>query len=166
MFMKYDKEFLNYIDEILNNKEFLKRKNYNHHVNESVYDHSLKVAYCSYLFAKKHNLNKRDIYIGAILHDFYYKPWQDSKEKRSFFKQHGFVHAREALENSRKHFPHLINDRVENIILRHMFPLNITPPKYKETWVVTLMDKKCSLNVFKHPKEWPKYIGIKRKVKK
>ena len=106
------------------------------------------------------------ISIGAILHDFYYKPWQDSKEKRSFFKQHGFVHAKEALENSRKHFPRLINDRVENIILRHMFPLNITPPKYKETWVVTLMDKKCSLNVFKHPKEWPKYIGIKRKVKK
>ncbi|UKI57134.1 MAG: hypothetical protein L6V81_07045 [Clostridium sp.] len=63
-------------------------------------------------------------------------------------------------------FPHLMNDRVENIILRHMFPLNITPPKYKEAWVVTLMDKKCSLNVFRHPKEWPKYIGIKRKVKK
>ena len=116
MFMKYDKEFLNYIDEILNNKEFLKRKNYNHHVNESVYDHSLKVAYCSYLYAKKHNLNKKDISIGAILHDFYYKPWQDLKEKRGFFKQHGFVHAREALENSRKHFPHLMNDRVENIL--------------------------------------------------
>ena len=144
MFMKYDKEFLSYINEILNNKEFLKRKNYNHHVNESVYDHSLKVAYCSYLYAKKHNLNKKDISIGAILHDFYYKPWQDLKEKRGFFKQHGFVHAREALENSRKHFPHLMNDRVENIILRHMFPLTFVPPMRREAWLVCLADKICA----------------------
>lgn len=163
--MKYDKEFLNYVNPILKSKEFQKRKKYAHHENQSVYEHSLDVAYKSYLYAKKHNLNCKDISVGGLLHDFYYKPWQNTGIKKSFFKMHGFVHAREALENSRKHFPHLMNDRVENIILRHMFPLNITPPKYKEAWVVTMMDKKCSLNVFKHPKEWPKYVGIKRKAK-
>ena len=47
-----------------------------------------------------------------------------------------------------------------------MFPLNIKPPKYKEAWVVTLMDKKDSLSVLKHPKSWPQYLGLKRmKVK-
>lgn len=54
---------------------------------------------------------------------------------------HGFVHAREALYNSRKVFPHLMNNRIEDIILKHMFPLNIRLPKYKETWIVTLIDK-------------------------
>ena len=56
-----------------------------------------------------------------------------------------------------------MNPMVEDIILRHMFPLNIRPPKYKESWVVTMMDKKCSLNVLKHPSEYPKYLGIKKR---
>ena len=154
--MKYDKIFLEYIDEVINNKEFLKRKKFMHHVNESVYDHSMKVAYESYKFAKKHHLNVKNICIGAILHDFYFKPWQEDHTKKKFRELHGFVHARQ-------YFPHLINPMVEDIILRHMFPLNIIPPKYKESWVVTMMDKKCSLNVLKHPSEYPKYIGIKKR---
>ncbi len=75
----------------------------------------------------------------------------------------GFVHAKEALNNSKEVFPHLINNRIEDIILKHMFPLNIRLPKYKETWVTTLMDKKCSLKVLKHPKSLPKYFGFERK---
>lgn len=161
--MTYDKEFLDYVNEILNNREFIKRKKFMHHENESVYDHSLEVAYNSYLFAKKHNLNCKDISIGALLHDFYYNSWQESYTKKSFFKMHGFIHAREALNNSRKFFPHLMNKKIEDIILKHMFPLNIRLPKYKETWVVTLIDKKCSLKVLKHPKSLPKYLGFKRK---
>lgn len=161
--MKYDKIFLEYIDEIINNKEFLKRKKFMHHINESVYDHSMKVAYESYKFAKKHHLNVKNICIGAILHDFYFKPWQEDNTKKKFRELHGFVHARQSLYNARKYFPHLINPMVEDIILRHMFPLNIIPPKYKESWVVTMMDKKCSLNVLKHPSEYPKYLGIKKR---
>ncbi len=163
--MEYDDEFLSYINEIINSEEFQKRKSFEHHENESVYEHSMKVAYSSYLFAKKHNLNKRDISIGGILHDFYYKPWKDNTEKKSFFKKHGFVHAKEARDNSYKYFPELMNERVENIILRHMFPLNIRFPKYKESWVVSLMDKKCSMNVLLHPSVWPQYLGIKKRKK-
>ena len=79
---------------------------------------------------------------------------------------HGFVHAKEALENSKKTFPELINPKIEDIIVKHMFPLNIAIPKYKETWVVTYMDKVCSLDILKHPKEYPKYLGLSRKGKK
>ena len=42
-----------------------------------------------------------------------------------------------------------------------MFPLNITPPKYRESWLVSAADKYTSLDVLKKPKEWPKYLGIK-----
>lgn len=163
--MKYEEEFLNCIDLIINNPEFLKRKEYMHHINLSVYDHSMQVAYKSYLFAKKHNLDYQSIAIGGILHDFYYKPWQDNKEKKKFREMHGFIHAKEALENSRKFFPELLNPKIEDIIVKHMFPLNIALPKYKETWVVTYMDKICSLDILKHPKEYPKYLGISRKRK-
>ena len=68
--MKYDKEFLQYVDEILKSKEFQKRKKYHHHEDKSVYDHSLEVAYKSYLYAKKHNLNCKDISIGGLLHEY------------------------------------------------------------------------------------------------
>lgn len=161
--MSYDDEFLGYVSDILNSEEFVKRKEYLHHPNKSVYQHSLEVAYASYKFAKKHNLNARDISIGALLHDFYYKPWQENKEKKKFTKMHGFVHAKEALENTKKNFPELINKRVEDIIVKHMFPLNIKPPKYKESWIVSLMDKKNSLDVLKHPKEYPKFLGLTKK---
>lgn len=160
---KYDDEFLNYIHEIINSEEFLKRKEYEHHENESVFDHSMKVAYSSYLFAKKHHLNVRDICIGAILHDFYSEPWKINAIRKPFFKKHGFVHAKEAKENAYLYFPQLMNDRVENIILRHMFPLNIHPPKYLESWIVSIMDKKCSLSILNNPKVWLQYIGFKKR---
>ena len=82
--MKYEQEFLDYINPIITNDEFIKRKDYMHHINLSVYDHSMQVAYKSYLFAKKHKLDVKSITIGALLHDFYYKPWQENKTKKKF----------------------------------------------------------------------------------
>jgi uncharacterized protein len=164
--MQYDKEFLSFVKEILDSKEFQKRKKYDHHENESVYEHSMKVAYSSYLYAKKHKLNTKDISIGGLLHDFYYKPWKENTKKVPFFKKHGFVHAKEAYDNACKHFPNLMNDRIKDIITKHMFPLNIKFPKYRESWIVSLMDKKHSFEVLKHPSVWPQYLGLSKKNKK
>ena len=153
------------VNPIINNEEFLKRKNYAHHENESVYDHSMKVAFSSYLCAKKLKLDYKSVAIGGLLHDFYYEDWQNKHVHKKFFQMHGFVHARQALENSKKVFPELMNKTIENIILRHMFPLNITPPKYKESWIVSIMDKKCSMYILKYPKSYLKYIGVRRSHK-
>ena len=59
-----------------------------------------------------------------------------------------------------------MNKRVANIIERHMFPLNIIPPKYKEGWVVTYVDKKVSFGVVLNVKAIPKYLGLSRRIKK
>ena len=159
-------EFISIIKPIVKHPEYQKRKYYMHHENQSVYNHSINVAYIVFKISKKNKyLDTKSAVIGALLHDFYYKPWQDLKEKRPFFKQHGFVHAKEALENSRNYFKEYLNPIVEDCILRHMFPLNVHPPKYREAWLVSLADKKDSLKIFKHPKELPKYLGIKKKSK-
>lgn len=150
---------------ILEHPEFLKRKNYKHHGETSVYDHSLAVSYTSYRICRFFGLDKKSAAIGGLLHDFYYKPWQENTEKKPLFKKHGFVHAKEALENSKKYFPELMNEKSENIIKRHMFPLNIVPPQYKESWVVTMADKYVSLEVFKEPKKLLMYIGIKKRIR-
>lgn len=143
------------VNQILQNKEFMKRKKYRHHGDINVYDHSLNVSILSYNIAKRINIffgkliiDEYAVAIGALLHDFYYEPYTESKEKKPFFKQHGFVHAREAMNNSKKYFPNLMNKKIENIILRHMFPLNIIPPKYLESWIITIVDKYVSMEVF------------------
>ncbi len=150
-----DNDYYEIVKDIIETDEFKKRKNYRHHGEISVYEHSLSVSICSYNFARKINsifrreiVNENNMAIAGILHDFYYNDYTKSKEKKSLFKKHGFVHAREALENSREKFPQYMNDHIENTILRHMFPLNITPPKYIEGWIIVFVDKIVSLEVF------------------
>lgn len=147
-----EEEFNNIIEDIIKNEEYLKRKEYSHHGDTSVYEHSLNVAYYAFRMSKKLKLDYKSATIAGMLHDFYYKDWQKNKEKQPFFKQHGFVHAREALENSRKNFPQKMNKKVENAIVRHMFPLNIHPPKYLESWIVSISDKYVSMDVIRNPK--------------
>lgn len=143
-------EFIQIIKEIIENEKYIERKNYKHHGNESVYDHCIEVAYYTYKLAKKLNIDYKSATIAAMLHDFYYNDWQKQpKIKQPLLKKHGFVHAHEALENSKKTFPNLMNKKVENSIERHMFPLNIIPPKYLEAWVVTISDKRASMKILK-----------------
>lgn len=156
-------EYYDIVKDILSNKEFIKRKEFMHHGKISVYEHSLKVSIFAYKISKKFKIGDyKKVAVGALLHDFYYKPWQDNKEKKPFFKKHGFVHAKEALDNSRKYFSNYLDEKVEDMILRHMFPLNIKPPKYKESWIVTLADKLVSLEAIKEPIFFLSLFGIKK----
>ncbi len=160
-----DEEFMEIVTPILEHPEFLKRKNWQHHEHSSLYEHCLAVSYLSYKVCKKHKWHYKDAAIAGLLHDFYTKPWQENlSEKKPFFKQHGFVHASEALDNSRKYFSKYLNPRIENSIVRHMFPLNIKPPRYIEGWVVSYADKRLSLDVVVDVKAWPKYLGLTRKI--
>ena len=104
-------------------------------------------------------LDYKSAAIGGLLHDFYYEDWQLSK-KKGIKNLHGFVHAREAYENANIHFKNLTNYKVNDIIIKHMFPLNIKPPKYIEGWIVTLGDKLVSLEIFKTPNQLYKYVGL------
>ncbi len=159
------KEYYEIVKPILKNIEFQKRRSYQHHGSETLYIHSIKVSILSYKLAKKFNLDYYSIAIGALLHDFYNEPWLvngkvNRKKTTNFFKSHGFVHAQEALNNSRREFPTLLNCKIEDIILRHMFPLNIVPPKYLESWIVTIVDKIVSLNALRRPEELHLYFKI------
>ena len=107
-----------------------------------------------------------DIGVGISGAETGARNWRRTQQNAAGSPATPAVTAKEALENSKKTFPELINPKIEDIIVKHMFPLNIAIPKYKETWVVTYMDKVCSLDILKHPKEYPKYLGLSRKGKK
>lgn len=156
-------EYYEIIKDLLRSEEFQKRKKYKHHGDITVYEHSLAVSKLAYTLAKKMNKDYKSAAIGGLLHDFYDKPWQENMEKKPFFKKHGFVHAEEAMKNANKYFPELMNYKIDNIILRHMFPLNKIPPKYIESWLVSIADKYVSLEVFLQPTKLPLLLGFTKK---
>ncbi len=148
-----DKNYYAIVKPILEHEEFLKRKEYMQHHKESVYHHVLRVSYDCYRLGKKLKLDYESLAIAGLLHDFYEKPWQLEKEKKPFFQKHGFTHAKNAALNAQKYFPELLNEKRKSMIKTHMFPLNITIPKYKESWLLTIIDKLDSIEFLFHP-QW------------
>lgn len=163
IFNLIDDEYLKIVKPILTNTEFLRRLSFHHHEFRSVYGHSLMVSIRSYYIAKILGLDYRAIAIAGLLHDFYTNDWQLPHPPRPLWQAHGFVHANEASINAKIFFPNLINKKIENSIKRHMFPLNIIPPRYIEGWIICVMDKMCSIHDLKMSKSLLKYIGIRRK---
>ena len=123
-------------------RKFIKMsKKFIQHGNTSVYMHSVRVAYISCYIAERYNLKVDfdSLIMGALLHDYFLYDWH---EKDDSHKWHGFHHAKKALENALEDFK--LNEIERDIIACHMFPLNIRPPKYRESWLVCYADKVCS----------------------
>lgn len=130
-----DQEFINITSFILNNDDFMKTKECIHH-GLTRYDHSLRVSYYSYKMCKFLKLDARETAIAGLLHDFFLAKNDNKKERfQSFFR-----HPKVALDNADSHF--FLTDKEKDIIESHMFPVIPTkPPKYLESWVVSLVDK-------------------------
>jgi uncharacterized protein len=111
------------------------------HGEVSCYTHILAVAYFSVRIAKKLKLNVdyESLIRGALLHDYFLYDW---RERERPYRFHGFRHAKVALANASRDFT--LNKVEEEIIAKHMFPLNIVPPTTKESLIVTLVDKYCA----------------------
>ena len=141
-----EKEFLEIIDEIINIEKFKELKNFKHHYNTTRYQHSLNVAYCSFIIAKKFkNKNIREIVKGALLHDFFFYDWRDvSHRNNGLIKgSHAFYHPMESLNNAEKYFN--LTEIEKEIILLHMWPFCTYMPKYKESYYIIFSDKYCSI---------------------
>ena len=130
---KYDNnEFYNIINPILQNEEFLKLKKIAHH-GITRFDHSMRVAYYTYIVTKRMNLNYKEATIAALLHDFFIDEVKEMKSLSRLRK-----HPSYALENAKKYYE--LSDMQEDIIIRHMFPITLTPPRYLESWIVDIID--------------------------
>lgn len=77
---------------------------------------------------------------GALLHDYFLYDWHIKDPNR---KAHGFSHAAAALQNAERDFA--LNAVERDVIARHMFPLNLTPPRYRESILVCIADKICAV---------------------
>lgn len=127
---------------ILKSTGMQKEKNFLQHGNVSVYDHSVAVAIlCVWIAA--HLPVKTDtnsLIRGALLHDYFLYDWHIPDKSH---RLHGFHHAKFAHKNAQRDFS--LNLIEENMILSHMFPLNMVLPRYKESVILCIADKVCAV---------------------
>lgn len=112
--------------------EFNKLKNIKHH-GITRYDHSLRVAYYTYVVTKFLHFNYEEATIAALLHDFFI---DEVDNEIIIFRLRR--HPKYALKNASKYF--YLTDLQKDIIITHMFPVTFTPPKYLESWIVDIVD--------------------------
>ena len=130
-----------YGKDILDSKSIQIQKQCLQHGKRTVFEHSLAVyLMCLTINEFLHlKLNERRLIRGALLHDYFLYDWH---VKDKSHRLHGFRHPYFALENARKEYE--LDPVLEDMIVKHMFPLIPIPPKYKESWVLCIADKICA----------------------
>lgn len=139
-----DREYYDCIGSYCHTPEFLSMEKNIQHGSINVCRHTYSVSYISYRIAKKRGLNYRSAAKGALLHDLFYYDWH---EKDPSHRLHGYYHPGFALKNARElslKVGDTLSQMEENIIYRHMFPLTVIPPKYRESLLVCAVDKYVS----------------------
>lgn len=134
----FDYRFMEVARPIIEHEQYQQMRKIKHH-DESVYEHSVKVAFYAYQIAYKHGLDWEATIRGALLHDFFLYKFKKSLSLRIVPDsiKHAIVHPIIAFNNASKYFN--LNEKEENIIKAHMFPFGF--PKSKEAWIVSYVDK-------------------------
>jgi uncharacterized protein len=138
---RYAKEYSKMAEEIAAAPVVQQMKTYNHHSHTNCYEHSVHVSYYNYLICKKLGWDTQAAVKAGLLHDLFLYDWHGRKPEPGE-RRHGFEHPTKALRNAQKNFP--ITRKEGDMIVKHMFPLTVTPPMYKETFVIVMTDKFCS----------------------
>lgn len=136
--------------DILQNPEFLKLKEKEHHYTSNVYNHSVRVASQCAKFCEKLKIDSQkthDTLRAALLHDFY----DFDRKKRHLERKAAkmpiikrmktcflFAHPASAAQHAKKIFD--INEKQMSAIRSHMFPFSPLP-KSGGAWLIIASDK-------------------------
>ena len=156
-------EFKKIIKDIISNSSVLSLKEHTQHMNSSRFEHCYDVAYYTYKICKKWGLDYISATRGAMLHDFYFYDWRHKgvKGQKRF---HAYRHPRIAWHNANENFE--LNEVEKDVIIKHMWPLTWRLPRYKESYVVTIVDKYCATKEFFDSLKYAKKLKKITKMKK
>ena len=132
-----DEEYMNIVKNIIQNDMVQEMKQYRQHYNISCFDHCLFVSYNLYLICKKHNLDYTSAARAGLVHDLFLYDWRKRDNGRKGL--HAYTHPKTAYENAKRIFD--LNDIEKDVILKHMWPVTLGIPKYKESFLITYVDK-------------------------
>lgn len=137
-----DKEFINLIEDMLNNNTVQEMKKYRQHYETSCFDHCLEASYYCYKLCKKMHLDYVSCARAAMVHDLFLYNWRERQPDRKGL--HAFTHPKYAYENASKIFE--LNAKQKDIITQHMWPVTFLHfPTCMESFILTLVDKYCAL---------------------
>ena len=131
--------------DILDSERFKIAETVPHHGTTSVARHSMDVAryaltQCLMEKAQGREVNEEDVVRAALLHDI---GMTDRGIFRSNPAKKAYSHPLRSAEIAKREFN---ANRVQiDAILRHMWPIAVTPPKYEEGWILISADKFCSV---------------------
>lgn len=154
-----DEEYLNIVQDLLNEETVNDLATFKHHKFTNRLEHSMCVSYISYRWAKRLRLNYVEVARAGLLHDLFFNMMVDSKNSREHLVRHPEI----ALENAMK----LVNlsELEKDIIVSHMFLVTMKHiPKYKESLLVSLIDKTTSVKEVCILPFKQKYSAIKTKT--
>lgn len=131
-----------YGHDIIESNYMEKQRKFIQHGNVTVFQHCFGVACLTIYIARllPIKIDERALIRGALLHDYFLYDWH---QKDKSHRWHGFTHAMTSLNNAQRDFE--LCPKEKDIIIKHMFPLNIAPPLYKESIIVCIADKICAL---------------------
>lgn len=136
-----DHDFFECIYDLLEKPEVQSLQYFTQHKKSSRLEHCLNVSYYSYRIAKKFNLDYRSTARGALLHDLYFYDSENFPQDK--IEKHLRNHPKIALANAEKICE--LNNIERDIIVKHMWLITVAPPKYRESMVVTFVDKYCAV---------------------
>lgn len=150
MELNYEMTIFNkYAEDIINNKYINKLKEIPHHGSVTRFEHSMFVAYQCFKIAKvlKLKVDMKSMIRGALLHDFFLYDLKKDKVNMHLIK-----HPNIAFNNAITEFE--LNKIEKDIILKHMWPMTLKFPKYRESYIVCFIDTYCAIKerIFKQAK--------------
>ena len=149
-YLQCDEEYKNIVESIMSNEEFVSSMDNIRHHDSTRLNHMLKVSYKSYKIAKMLKLDYAEVARAGLLHDYYLYDWHDRKPEHRF---HGFMHPKRALKNALEKYPDLTENE-KDMIVRHMFPLTVIPPKTKAGWLICFYDKVAAISDYFGKNRW------------
>lgn len=136
-----DAEYMSYVEDLMFTDEVQQLAEFKQHHFSTRLEHSISVSYLSYRLAKKWNGDVRSTARAGLLHDLFFYDWRTEDFDGG---THAYVHPRVAVKNAEKLTE--LNDLERDIIIKHMWLATIAPPRYKESYIVTMVDKYCAVN--------------------
>lgn len=136
-----DVEYIALVEDLLATDEVQSLAEFTQHHYSTRLEHSISVSYLSYRIAKKVGGDIRSTARAGLLHDLFYYDWRTEEYTGG---SHAYVHPRVAVENAEKITE--LNAKERDIIIKHMWLATIAFPRYKESYIVTMVDKYCAIN--------------------
>ena len=132
-----DKKYIMIISDLINQEKVQEMKLYRQHHHINCFEHCLFVSYNTYLMCKKYNLDYISAARAGMLHDLFLYDWR--KRENGIKGLHAFTHGKTAYKQASTFL--VLNDKEKYMIIKHMWPVTLAMPKYKETFIITLVDK-------------------------